>query len=155
MMLDSPAQTRQNNGDEPTIITYLLLLIFTFAAFFHLQYLSITSFSGSPHKTRSSAYNNSINEPSLTPSVRTSITMIIKVGSKQTLDGHQLSKKMNLIVPHQLKQHFDNLHKETYIHVSNILGHRFASKQNNYLPLAADQKPFTVQQIQKTTYFWL
>ena len=31
--------------------------------------------------------------------------------SKQTLDGHQLSQKMNLIVPHQLRQQFYNFIK--------------------------------------------
>ena len=50
--------------------------------------LPITSFKNYPLKTKSSTYNNSNNEPSLTSSVRTSITMInknrLKADSKQT-----------------------------------------------------------------------
>ena len=66
----------------------LVLLTFTLSPFpstalFHLPYLSITLFHLLfPHKTRSSAYNNSINEPYLTSSVRISITMINKSGLK-------------------------------------------------------------------------
>ena len=62
--------------------------------------------------------------------------------SKQTLDGLQLSQKMNLIVSHQLGQQFYDLYKETQPHLTNILGHPFTSKQNKPLPLAPDQKPF-------------
>ena len=51
---------------------------FPSTAFSNLLYLSITSFNYFPHKTRSSAYNISINEPSYTSSIRTSTTMINK-----------------------------------------------------------------------------
>ena len=55
---------------------------FPSTAFLHLTYLFITSFNYSPHKTRSSAYNKSINEPSLTSSVWTFTTMVNKSGVK-------------------------------------------------------------------------
>ena len=68
---------------ENNCITFVLLTLtlrpFPSIAFFHLPYLAITSFNDSPHKTRSFAYNNSINEPCLT-SLRTSITMMNKSG---------------------------------------------------------------------------
>ena len=62
------------------IIAYILFYwhFFPSTTFSNLPYLSITSFNDFPHKTRSSAYNNSINEPSYTSSIRTSITMINK-----------------------------------------------------------------------------
>ena len=62
------------------------------------------------HTTRSSACNNSINEPSL-KSVRTFITMINKSGLKASPSWTQHSQKMSLIVSHQLKQQFYNLIK--------------------------------------------
>ena len=85
------------------VLSTFTLRPFPSIAFFYLPNLSITSFNDSPYKARSPAYNNSMNEPSLTSSVRTS------------LDGHQLSQKMkmNLEVLHQLRQQFYNLFKET------------------------------------------
>ena len=117
-----------NNNCIAFVLSTFTLRPFLSTAFFHLPYLSITSINDSPHKTRSSAYNNSINEPSLTSSIRT--WKWAKLDSKQTLDGHQLSQKMNLIVPNQLRQQLYNFYKETQPHLQNILGHPSATKQN-------------------------
>ena len=73
------------------VLSTFTLRLFPSTAFFHRLYFSITLFNDSPHEIRSSAYNNSINEPSRTSSVLTSITMINKVDSKQTLYGHEIS----------------------------------------------------------------
>ena len=53
----------------PFVLPTFTVRPFPSTAFSHLRYFSITSFCDSQHKTRSPAYNNSINEPSLTSSV--------------------------------------------------------------------------------------
>ena len=67
-----------NNNCIPFVLSTFTFRPFPSTAFFYLTYLFMTSFNDSPHKARSSAYNNSINEPSLTSPVRTSIIMINK-----------------------------------------------------------------------------
>ena len=62
-----------NSNCIPFVLLTFTLRPFPSTVFFHLLYLSITSFNDCPHKIRSSAYNNSINEPSLTSSVRNSL----------------------------------------------------------------------------------
>ena len=72
----------RNNNCIHYVISTVTLRPFLSTAFFHLPYFSITSFNDFSHKTRSFAYNNSINEPSPTFSIRTSITIIKKSGLK-------------------------------------------------------------------------
>ena len=120
------------------------LFIHRHSPIFHLPYFSLTSFNDSPHKTRCSTYNSSINEASLTSSVRTLITTANKTGLKPDLDGHQLSQKMNLIVPRQLRQQFYSLYKKTSTKHSRT---PFRLKAKQILSLAPDQKLFPGQQI--------
>ena len=70
-----------NNNCIPLVLPTFTLRPFPSTAFFHLPYLSITSFNDFPHKTKLSAYN-SILKPSLTSYARTSITIINKGGLK-------------------------------------------------------------------------
>ena len=74
-----------NNNCIPFVLSTFTRRPLSSTAFFHLPYLAITSFNDSPHGTRSSAYKNFINEPSLTSSVRTFITMINKIALKADL----------------------------------------------------------------------
>ena len=104
--------------------------------------------------------------------------MIKKVDSNQTLDGHQRSKKMNLIVLRQLRQQFYNLYIKRHNPIYQIFRDTLLpqSKTNSFSwlpikslfqikkykktsvfgseffsksPLAPNQKPFPDQEIQK------
>ena len=74
-----------NNTCAPFALLPFTLISFPYTAFFHLPYLPITSFNDSPYKRKFSAYNNSINEPSIASSIKTSITIINKNSLKADL----------------------------------------------------------------------
>ena len=74
-----------NNNCIPFVSSIFTLRPFFPLYFFHLPYLPVTSYNHSPQKTRLSVYKNSISEPSVTSSVRTSIAMINKSGRRADL----------------------------------------------------------------------